>query len=293
MAKIPVGPTIGAAYSFLFGQIGTILTIAGVPAILYACADYAGHAINAAYRAEPNAEDPQALGTGLLLTLAVIVTMLFGMSLSAVGITRAALSPGESIASILQSLWPQTWRMFAANIRFLVGAIVLVAIAVSVAYVAYRLAGVPIEAPEQAMPTLAVVLAAVISWVVIIYAFVSILRMGFLLPPAVVAEPKGGLRRSHALTHGNVWRAIAIVLALAFPIFFLVLAAASVVLSSALGPDFAGEAFSPEVMKNVQQAIEERLLPWEVFNAITFILYSGLMYSGSAYAYRAAAGRGD
>jgi hypothetical protein len=293
MAKIPIGPTIGAAYGFLFGQIGTVIGIAGIPAVLYAGADYAGHAFNAAYREELNTEDPETLGTGLILTLAVILAMLIAMSLSAVGVTRAALSPGEKTAPGWLPLDLTTWRMFTANLRFLFGAIVLVVLAMVLALAAYRLAGVSLDAPEQTVPTLAVGIAALISWAVILYTIVSLLRIGFLLPPAVVAEKDGGLRRSHALTQGNVWRVIAVVLALGLPIFFLVLAAATVILSSALGPDFAGQALTPELMQRVQQAIEQRLLAWETFNAVIFVLYSGLIYSGAAYAYRAATRRGD
>jgi hypothetical protein len=293
MAKIPVGPTIGAAYGFLFSQIGTVIGIAGIPAVLYAGADYAGHAFNAAYREELNVEDPETLGSGLILTLAVILVMLLAMSLSAVGVTRAVLVPGAKSAPGWLPLDLTTWRMFAANLRFLLGAIVLIVLAMVLALVAYRLAGIPLDAPEQAVPTFAVGLAALVSWAVILYAIVSLLRIGFLLPPAVIAEKDAGLRRSHALTQGNVWRVIAIVLALGLPIFFLVLAAATAILSSALGPDFAGQALTPELMQRIQQAIEQRLLAWETFNAVIFVLYSGLIYSGAAYAYQAAMGRGD
>jgi hypothetical protein len=33
--------------------------------------------------------------------------------------------------------------------------------------------------------------------------------------------------------------------------------------------------------------MEAKLLPWQIFNAVVFVLGSGLIYSGTAFAYRA------
>src|SRR5262249_44631994 len=123
--------------------------------------------------------------------------------------------------------------------------------------------------------------------------FLMIVQMGFLLPAVVAAEAKGGLKRSHDLTRGNIWRVAAIALALVLPVLFLVIAAAAVILSSALGPDFGPAPVTPEVMQRAENAINQQLLPWEILNAVIFVLFSGLVYSGAALAYLAVTGKGD
>ena len=138
-------------------------------------------------------------------------------------------------------------------------------------------------------PTLASLLAELISWAVFLYAFVTVMRMGFLLPATVVAEEKGGLRRSHDLTRGNVWRILLIVLALGLPILLLVVGGETVVLRSALGPDFM--RLSPtDFFQRAGRAMDDKALPWGIFTTVVFILGSGLIYSGAAFAYRAILG---
>jgi hypothetical protein len=127
---------------------------------------------------------------------------------------------------------------------------------------------------------------------VFIYALVTIMRMGFLLPPVVVAEDKGGLRRAHDLTKGNFWRVLAVTLALGLPVLALLLAGEGVVLRSALGPNIANLS-ATEFMDKAEQAINEKLLPWTIFTTVIFILGSGLVFSGAAFAYRAVAGPDD
>src|ERR1043165_6180292 len=91
MAKIPVGRTIAAAYGFLFGQIGTILGIAGLPAVLYAGADYASRAYAAAHPVPPDVDAVAASGAGALVTLCAELVKLFALSVAASGITRLVL----------------------------------------------------------------------------------------------------------------------------------------------------------------------------------------------------------
>ena len=57
-------------------------------------------------------------------------------------------------------------------------------------------------------------------------------------------------------------------------------------LRAALGPEFA--RMNPtEFMQRAGPAMEAKLLPWTIFTTVIFILGSGLIYSGAAYAYRA------
>jgi hypothetical protein len=166
----------------------------------------------------------------------------------------------------------------------------MIAFAATITALAFLLSGIPLGAPEQIQPSAATILAGLISWFVFLYALVTILRVGFLLPPSIVAEEKGGLRRSYELTKGNVWRALAVLLALGLPLLLLMLGGEAAVLRAALGPDFA--RMNPtEFFQRAGQAMEAKLLPWTIFTTVIFILGSGLIYSGAAFAYRAAVGQ--
>jgi hypothetical protein len=46
-----------------------------------------------------------------------------------------------------------------------------------------------------------------------------------------------------------------------------------------------------EFFQRAGQAMEAKLLPWTIFTTVIFILGSGLIYSGAAFAYRAAVGQ--
>jgi hypothetical protein len=176
--------------------------------------------------------------------------------------------------------------MLGANIRFLLAAGALLLVAFVVYTAALLIAGAPIEAPEQMLPTAANIAAGLVGLGALIYAFVSIIQIGFLLPPTVAMEEKGGLRRAHELAKGNVWRVLVIVAALGLPIVLLIFGAETAILRSALGPNFANLSPS-EFFEKAGQAMEQKLGPWQIFSAIVFVLGSGLLYSGAAFAYRA------
>ena len=293
MQKIPVGQTIAFAYRFLVTEIATIIGVSWLPAVLAAVVGYFAQFYAISHSALLEAGDMQTGAVYLAITVASLIVMVFASSVVAVAITRQVLKPRHSgIVVAYFAAGRSEWRMFAAGVRFMAGAFALLGIAAAVALLAFVLAGVPLQAPEQARPGPATFLAAIIFWVVFGYAVVTILRMGFLLPPTIVAEDKGGLRRSHDLTKGNFWRMFAVMLALGLPILILLLAGQGVVLRSALGPNMA--TLSPsEFMDKAEQAMNEKLLPWTIFTAVMFILGSGLMFSGAAFAYRAVAGAAD
>ena len=290
MKKIPVGPTIASAYRFLITGIGTIVGIAWLPAVLSSAASYFARLYAAEHRALIDAGDPQATGAYLLLSLTSLLVLLFASSMVAVAITRAAMEQQRPPGAVLLyfAAGRTEWRMFTANIRYLFGTGALLALAALITVAAFFLAGTPLEAPDQVRPTAATILAGLISWAVFLYAGATILRMGFLLPATIVAEETGGLRRSHELTKGNFWRVLAIMLALGLPLLLLLLGGEVAVLRSALGPEFARMAPS-EFFQKAGEAMEAKLLPWQIFSAVIFILASGLIYSGAAFAYRAVA----
>jgi len=289
MQKIPVGQTIALAYHFLFARIGTIIGIAWLPAVLSSAVSYMISTYAAMHRAEFEAGDPRATAAYMFLSLLGLVVTLFMTSVVAVAITRQVLGAGSSGVVLYFAAGRTEWRMLAANVRYLLAVFAMIAFAATITALAFLLSGIPLSAPEQIQPSAATILAGLISWFVFLYALVTILRVGFLLPPSIVAEEKGGLRRSYELTKGNVWRALAVLLALGLPLLLLILGGEAAVLRAALGPEFA--RMNPtEFFQRAGQAMEAKLLPWTIFTTVIFILGSGLIYSGAAFAYRAAAG---
>jgi hypothetical protein len=125
----------------------------------------------------------------------------------------------------------------------------------------------------------------------LLYALATMLRVGFLLPAVVVAEEKGGLKRSHDLTAGNFWRVLVLAFVLVLPAVVLLVSGEMTVLGAAIGPVTPEQGDLSRLIQRAEDAVYQRLLPWEIFNAVVFILYSGLTYSGVAYAYRALAGK--
>ena len=288
MQKIPVGPTIAFAYRFLIREIGIVLGICWLPAVLFAGANYLTQLYAIQNRALLDAHDPQAAGGYLLLAILSLAVTLYASSMAAIAITRQVMGherpPG--VLLLYFAAGRSEWRMLGANIRFLLAAVALLFIAALVAMAAFLIAGTPLNTPQQMLPTAGNIAAGLVAWGALIYAFISIVQMGFLLPPTVAMEEKGGLRRAHELAKGNVWRVLVIVLALALPILLLIFAAEAAILRSALGPNFASLTPS-DFFDKVGQAMEQKLGPWQIFSAIVFVLASGLLYSGAAFAYRA------
>ncbi|HXJ03104.1 MAG TPA: hypothetical protein VNH44_17930 [Micropepsaceae bacterium] len=289
MTKIPVGPTIASAYRFLMTEIGTIVGIAWLPAVLSSAVSYAARLYESEHRALIDAGDGQAAGSYLVLSLTSLIVVLFACSIVGVAITRIALGQERPPGTLLLyfAAGRTEWRMFAANVRYLFGTGALLALGLLITLIAFVLSGTPLEAPDQIRPTAATILAGLIGWAVFLYAGATILRMGFMLPATIVAEDKGGLRRSHDLTKGNFWRILAIALALGLPFLLLLLGGEIVVLRAALGPDLL-RMTPADFFQKADEAMDAKLLPWQIFSAVIFVLASGLFYSGAAFAYRAA-----
>ena len=288
MNKIPVGRTVAFAYEFLFTRIGTLVGVAGLPAVLSAAVDYL-------VRSYTTTEEPEAAASrNLLIWLVGTVTTIFISSVAAVGITRAALGLPLGSGAYYFPVGALELRMFVAKLRFWLGVVVLLILAALVMSVSFMLAGIPIDGAGTVEPSAGVLIAGVAAWTAFGFAILTILRMGFLLSATVVSEEKGGLQRSHDLSRGNFWRMVAVVLALGAPILVLVSVASLVILSASLGPDYARvleQEGMMELMRRGEEAVAQNLLLWEAFNTVIFILASGLIYAASAYAYCALTGK--
>ncbi len=289
MHKIPVGQTITTAYRFLFTEIGTILGICWFPALLSSLASYFTYLYAALHQADMADGDVQIRLSYLFVTLIGLAVTIFAASVMAVAITRHVLGRRATGVVAYFAIGPMEWRMFTATIRYIAGSAALLILAVIVADVAFRIAGVPVDSGSPIRATAPEIIAALIAWFAFIGAVVVILRMGFFIPPTIVAENHGGLRRSFELTGGNVLRAIAVIAVLGIPFLMLLFGGEFVLIRSALGP--AMYAMTPaEFVQRAGEAMQDKLLPWEAFTGVIFVLASGLIYGGAAVAYRATIG---
>jgi hypothetical protein len=289
MHKIPVGQTIASAYRFLFGEIGTILGICWFPALLSSLASYFTYLYAEFHQADLAEGDVQIrISYAFVLMLGLVVTI-FATSVIAVAITRHVLGRRATGVVAYFAIGPVEWRMFSATIRYIAGSAALIFLAVAVADVAFRIAGVPVDPAGPIRATAPDIVAALIGWLAFIGALIVILRMGFFIPPTIVAENHGGLRRSFELTGGNVLRAFAVIAVLGIPFLLLLFGGEFVLIRSALGP--AMYAMSPaELLQRASEAMEDKILPWEIFTGVIFVLGSALIYGGAAVAYRASIG---
>lgn len=280
MNKVPVADTIIYAYTFLFGHIAVIVRVAWLPAILNGIVDYGATMMQPA---QMTPGDPAQAGQSLLISLGSAVLTLAISSIVAVAVTREGLGLGTGTAPFYFRFGREEWRMFLAYLRYTGAAIALAALASVVSIVALLLARVPLGGNQAPPVTLASGVAALVSVAAIVYALIALLRMGFFLPATIVAERKGGLRRSDALSSGNVLRILAIGLAVILPVFLLAGTGGLAILGR-------------ENLMHLPQAAQlapQRFIAWQAFGAILFVLVSGLTYSAQAYAYRALVPAGE
>lgn len=289
MDKIPVRQTIVQAYRFLFTEIGTILGICWFPAVLSSLAGYFTAVYAAVHRPDIDAGDPRIELAYTVLSVFGLAITIFAGSVMAVALTRHVLGRRSTGVVAYFAVGPVEWRMFLAGIRYIAGSVVLIIVAAIIAGFAFNLAGVPLDPAGVVRANAPDIVAGLFSWTVFIAALVVILRMGFFIAPTIVAEDHGGLLRSFELTRGNVLRALAVIVVLGIPVVLLLVGGEAVMLRSALGPGLY--QMSPaEFLQRAELARDQKLLPWQVFSALIFMLGSGLIYGGSAMAYRARIG---
>lgn len=289
MQNIPVGQTIAQAYRFLFTEIGTILGICWFPALLSSLAGYFTAVYAAVHRPDFDAGDPRIEAAYTLLSVLGLAITIFAGSVMAVALTRHVLGRRSSGVVAYFAVGPVEWRMFLASVRYIAGSMVLIVVAGVIAGFAFSLAGVPLDPGGVVRANAPGIVAGLFSWVVFIAALIVIVRMGFFIAPTVVAEDHGGLLRSFELTRGNVLRALAVIVILGIPVLLLLVGGEAVVLSSALGPGLY--KLSPaEFLQRAELARDQKLVPWQVFSGLIFVLGSALIYGGAAVAYRARTG---
>ena len=273
MKKVPVWQTIAFAYRFLFRNITGILRVTWISALINAAGGYWLSRFLAEHRAEFDAGDFSAFTPVVMLAIfATLLVSLYASGVAAVGLTREAFGLSTGGSPLYFPLGRTERRMFAALLRYILGVSALFLLALAVSGAAFELSGLDLEDAQQEM-TPAQIFALALSVALSLYAGLSALRMGFFLPATITAEKRGGLRRSHELTKGNLGRIIIVGVAVTLPFLLLMQARAALTTGVLTGP--------------------EQPLVSQLFTLVISILFSGLFYSASAYAYRAVIGLGE
>src|SRR6185437_6211913 len=92
MKKIPVGQTIAFAYRFLLSEIGAIVGIAWVPAVISSAAGYLAQIYVDLHKADIEAQIPQVMGVYLAVSLTTMLVAIFAASMVGVAITQHVLA---------------------------------------------------------------------------------------------------------------------------------------------------------------------------------------------------------
>jgi hypothetical protein len=274
MSKIPVGQTVAFAYKFLFGRIGRILRVTWIAALITAIVSFGTQSYFLQHEAELTAQNLGAVGTYLGILLGGMLLVVFVSGIAAIGVTREAFGFSTGTGPIYFPVGRTEWRMFGANLRYALGVSALLILWYAVSWIGLRLAGVEIGPnfdPNTIERTPPFYAALALSAALFLYAVVSALRMGFFLAATIAAETRGGVRRAHDLTRRNLWRVVAVLLSVVFPI--LVLFAIRDAAISGGGELAVGQ-------RAALQAI----------GAIISVLLSGVFYGAAAYAYRSLVG---
>lgn len=282
MNKLPVGQTIAFGYAFLVTEFSTVLRICWIPSLLIVAVEYLGNRYTLYYAAD--AEGAGFALADFTVVFFVMAITLYSSSVMAVGVTRAAMGLPLNAGNFYFPLGRTEWRMLGANVRYILALIVLFLLAAVASVVVLLLSGVDFSQPAEAQPaSLGTLIASLISFLVVGYAMVSAVRMGFFLPSVVVAED-AGLERAYGVAAGNVWRIVVVLIAIVVP-FLLV----GTIMQTAVGfSAFGGDVLSGDIedmMANMEEAALTQPLLWAAYGFVYDIALMGVLPSAAGFAY--------
>jgi len=272
MIKIPVAETIRFAYNFAFGQIGAIIGLVWLPLIIIAILQFLPYALGTAYSAA-SGNSAEAAGA-TLINLAFSTTALVLYSMNFVSVTRQALGLRQGAASVHFSLaWPE-WRMFVGIV--ICGLILTAALGLylMLGSLLFSQSGNPVM--EIGAGVYAIAGFCALVWFT--------LRLIFVLAPLIVAEERVDIVRAFLLMHGNVWRVLAISLAVTVPLFIVQCVAVGFI---------AGPSFFAPLPADTAAALAERFrdldnhMPALIGLALLLTPFNlGLTLGASSFAFR-------
>jgi hypothetical protein len=271
MTKIPVLDTIRFAYRFTFTHLGAIIGLIWLPMIIATVMGFFVLQRFFAALADAFASNNFALmGPALLGLISLIFVGLLLLAMMSVPVTQLALGSRKTGALAHFAFGPAEWRLFRAGLG-LAGFLFALLLMVSMASAAILGVG----SMGANIVSLAIFYLCLIFFV---------LRFGFLLPAAAVAESGPVLPRSWILSGGNFWRILGVFIAVVVPVRLAMI----VVEAAAEGPRMLEpKLFTSTAMVAAQIHAASQNMP--VTAGILFLvapLLLGLMLGAGAYAFR-------
>ncbi len=213
MRRIPVGATIRDAYIFAATHLGGVIGLIWVPMVLLTVMGF--FSFQRYYN-----DFIDAMATGNIAAMSPSMLMMFGYLLAAlllqaviyVAVIQFALGARTAPAVAHFAFGGLEWRMFRAFLAFVGVVLVLVLPAFVAGNAALTLVGAHVPAG------LGPVLLMLILYGVVLLAMPRFLA---LLPTIAVAENAPVLRRAWALSAGNFWRLLAVLVGVFGPVFLL------------------------------------------------------------------------
>jgi hypothetical protein len=294
MNKIPVGQTIRFAYAFTFGEIGTVIGLIWIPTLINAVATF--FAFGAYYRTLSDSFDSglPPVGAQVMLPLLLMFLSMLLVAMIAVAITRQALGLRQGPAFAHVSLGSPELRAFGGffGLYLLTILFTVVLLLVIEAVGVGGAAAIKANAGPGQLIAAGIGLLALTGIAALIYLVV---RLSFLLVPAVVDGGEFGLTRSWLLTKGNFWRIVVVALATLLPVV-LVFAIAEFAI---LGPEFFTPDLAPAKdttasLHRMAGQMRSILSHMPMLVGLSFVispLLYGLAFASSAFAYRSLSGR--
>ena len=294
MNKIPVGQTIGHAYSFAFKNFFSIAGLIWFPFAILAAGTAAMSMISVDFPRAIFSSDTAAMGRiwYMIVPFYVFATVLSFVLI--VAITQYALGL-RAPSYFYFTLGKPVWRLLAA---FVLVFLLIIAI-VAVVAIGALLIGMAVAAATGVTPgskptggtAAALGIGAIIAFIVIYCGFIYVVvRQTFFLTPVVVAEDRIGLGRAWQLGRGNFWRMFLILLAIFLPIVAVEIGVLLGFVMHGLPPTATQGATPEQIAEWSTQTLAHMKQYWFVlvpcYFAFLTIIY-GLLCGAQAFAYRA------
>jgi len=280
MNKLPAGPTIRFAYSFAFGQLGTIIGLIWAPMVVIAVLRFLPYGLgDTALSPDQNLA---AFNAAQLRIVVFGLASLFFYACVCVSVTQQALGLRKGTAIFHFAVGRTELRLWSGFmlLTLILGAL-LVGVVLATDGVVMLLARSGNAALAQgAMGWMLFAGACAVMFVLV--------RLSFLLVPISVAEGTMGFERGWRLTSGNFWRISGILFVVTLPVVIVTVGG----IIGLIGEDLAKLAavapkLTQEVLQNRMQVILGHHMPMMIgidLIAAPFLL--GLTLGASAFAYK-------
>lgn len=280
MNKVPVGKTIAYAYNFTLGNLGAIIGLSWVSLVIIAVLQFLPYAGGQNPMVPP--DNPAQAGQQALLGIASSLATLLLYSIIYVAVIRQALGLRQGGAVFHFALGTPELRMFGAFLLFMLvlfGMAIVFGVAAALLVVLSRASSSPV--------VVAAVLALAILACVCAFLYV-VVRLAYFIAPVTVVEEHISLTRGWMLTAGNFWRLVAVMLAVALPLFVIY----AVGLWAIMGPGLFAPL--PDNPDQIKQAMDMRFAAlgqhMPLFIGLSLLIAPfniGLNMGATAFAYRA------